>query len=124
MKKPMGLIIISSLTLIMSIFLLMLALLYALTRTDAPIYVFIFTLIGVAYLVIGIGLFRLKNWARIISIIMLSLAMIENVVSTIFFHKGHYVTPIEMWSTVFRFIVAAIIIVYLLRKNIKDIFLK
>jgi len=122
MKRPTGLTIISVFHLVIGIFLLGVGLAFALSGNTQPIYIYLVTIIGAIYFIISIGLFMLKNWARITAIVMFSVAIIENVLSAVFIHKGDYATVIEISAAIFRLAVSVVIIVYLLRKNIKSIF--
>jgi len=85
-------------------------------------FVFVFSVFGVIYMVLSIGLFMLKNWARVLSIIFFSLAMAENIFSQLFIAKGQ-VSSIEFMGSLFRFIISAIVVFFLLKKKVKLAFI-
>jgi hypothetical protein len=80
----------------------------------------VFLVIGAAYLVLGIGLWKLQNWARIVTLILVGLGVIFNVMallSTIlhlhvflFFIQALFIA-VDVW-----------IVVYLLRPQVKQAF--
>ncbi|MBF0215988.1 MAG: hypothetical protein HQL30_03225 [Candidatus Omnitrophica bacterium] len=121
MKKSKMLIAIAALHYLIGLFALLAGFTYSMSKSVHPIFVFVFTAAGMLYLVIGTGLFKLKNWARILSVIIFSLAIAENLFSQIFVARGQF-NSIELSGAIFRLAVSAFIIFYLARNQTKVMF--
>jgi uncharacterized membrane protein (DUF2068 family) len=87
----------------------------------AVIAVFLFV-IAVLYVVIGAGLWKLQNWARVLAIVLAGLSVLASVLSILNPFAHHFFFFVFLTR---RLIVVAIdvwIIVYLLKPHVKQAF--
>jgi uncharacterized membrane protein (DUF2068 family) len=77
-------------------------------------------IVGVIYAVIGFGLWKLMNWARILSIVLVALGLLSGVYSA-----SHLFSPLQVGMLIWQVIWIAIdvwIILYLLKPHVKQAF--
>jgi hypothetical protein len=130
MKRPVGVTILAVIAIIYGIFTLLLALLGLLgsvllasgTYSAAVHYspgtlayaTISDTILGVLYLVFGIGAFLLKGWAWTTGVVALALDILRNIVSV--FMRGFSVVPI------ITIVIALVLLWYLFRPNVRAAF--
>ena len=130
MKRPVGVTILAVIAIIYGIFSLLLALLGLLGSAllaagvagaaikyspGALVYATISdAILGVLYLVFGIGAFQLKGWAWTVGVVALALDILRNVVSVVM--RGFSVIPI------ITIVIALVLIWYLFRLNVRTAF--
>jgi hypothetical protein len=130
MKRPIGVTILAVIAIIYGIFSLLLALLgllgSALLASGASgaaikysagtlVYATISdAILGILYLVFGIGAFQLKGWAWTVGVVALALDILRNIVSIVM--RGFSVIPI------ITIVIALLLLWYLVRPNVRAAF--
>nr|MDO8082606.1 hypothetical protein [Candidatus Freyarchaeota archaeon] len=81
----------------------------------SPIIGIVGIIVGAIYLMLGFGLWMLKNWARILTIILAILTIIGSIL-------GLFIFPIGTVAGVIGLFLSIIIIVYLTREDVSAYF--
>jgi len=118
-KYTKGLIAVIIVNLLIGAYLLFVSLIMAISQTLPQIYIFFFSIFSIIYLIIGVGLIKLRNWARISAIVFFSIAIIETLFFQFYLKKF---TSLDIVSSLFKVIISAWMIIYLLKGSIRLIF--
>ena len=134
MKRPVGVTILAVIAIIYGIFSLLLALLgllgSALLASGASgaaikysagtlVYATISdAILGILYLVFGIGAFQLKGWAWTVGVVALALDILRNIVSIVM--RGFSVPGIVI--PIITIVIALVLLWYLFRPNVRAAF--